>query len=308
MSSVADESILVSMRGISRAFGGVQAIDGVDIDIRAGEVLGLLGHNGAGKSTLISILSGVTARDTGEILVKGVPVSISSPRDSRHAGIETIYQNLALADNLDAASNLFLGREKRRAMVLRDTRAMRRETEEVLRQINPRFKNLSSPVGSLSGGQRQSIAIARAVHFNASVLIMDEPTAALGPSETALFKDLVKHLTERGVGVVLISHDIHDVFDLADRLVVMADGRVVGRMRTAEATKEQVLEMIILGGAKEVTIDAQEAHEEAHTLVSTLMSAPDPDGARDANRKESMMNDDAAPLTAAPTRSEGERR
>ena len=304
MTSVADQSILVSMREISRAFGGVQAIDGVDLDIRAGEVLGLLGHNGAGKSTLISILSGVTSRDTGEILVRGEPFSISSPRDARQAGIETIYQNLALADNLDAASNLFLGREKRRAGIFRDTRTMRRETEEVLRQINPRFKNLSSPVGSLSGGQRQSIAIARAVHFNASVLIMDEPTAALGPSETALFKDFIKHLTERGVGVVLISHDIHDVFDLADRLVVMADGRVVGQMRTVEATKEQVLEMIILGGAKEVTIDAQEVREEAHTLVSTLMPAPDPGGALNANR-EPMVNDDPAPVTAAPTRPEG---
>lgn len=266
-----DGDILVSMRGISRAFGGVQAVDGVSIDIRAGEVLGLLGHNGAGKSTLISILAGATQRDAGEIVVNGEARSLASTRESRNAGIETIYQNLALADNLDAASNLFLGREKRILGLFRDTRTMRKEAAEVLRQINPRFKNLSSPVGRLSGGQRQSIAIARAVHFNARVLIMDEPTAALGPSETALFKDLVSHLTARGVGVVLISHNIQDVFDLADRLVVMADGRVIGRLNASEATQKQVLEMIVSGESK-IGADANVVGAETG-VVEELFSA-----------------------------------
>ncbi|MGX9885530.1 ATP-binding cassette domain-containing protein [Streptomyces sp. NPDC002276] len=277
--------VVVEMRDISRAFGGVQAVDNVSIEIRAGEVLGLLGHNGAGKSTLISILSGATLRDTGDILVDGDPVSINSPKESRDLGIETIYQNLALADNLDAAANLFLGRELKHFGLFRDVKTMKTATEEVLSQINPRFHNLSVPVGSLSGGQRQSIAIARAVHFKARVLIMDEPTAALGPSETALFKELVAHLTARGVAIVLISHDIHDVFELADRLVVMADGRVVGRLRTHEATKEQVLEMIILGGSKEATLGAAEpalaqlvADEAAGLTHST-------EGATDAHRQ-----------------------
>lgn len=260
--------VVVEMRRISRAFGGVQAVDDVSIDVRAGEVLGLLGHNGAGKSTLISMLSGATVRDTGDILIDGVPVDITTPKDARDNGIETIYQNLALADNLDAAANLFLGRERKVLGLFRDVSGMKKATEEVLRQINPRFKNLGVPVGSLSGGQRQSIAIARAVHFNARVLIMDEPTAALGPSETAMFKELVQRLTAQGVAVVLISHDIHDVFELADRLVVMADGRVVGRLQTHEATKEQVLEMIILGGSKEETLG-----EEREVLAAVAAEA-----------------------------------
>ncbi|MCX5577677.1 ATP-binding cassette domain-containing protein [Kaistia terrae] len=238
---------LVELENISKAFGGVQAVDNVSLTVSPGEVIGLLGHNGAGKSTLIRILSGAHTADSGRILVGGTEATITSPKDAKAIGIETIYQTLALADNLDAVSNLFLGRERRRFGIFNDRRTMVRETTEICAQINPRFTNLQTPVRNLSGGQRQTIAIARAVYFNARVLIMDEPTAALGPGETAMVKDLIQQLKSKGVGIILISHDIEDVFDLADRMVVMAGGRVVGRLNTHEATREQVLSLIIMG-------------------------------------------------------------
>lgn len=238
---------LVQLENVSKAFGGVQAVDSVSLDIQAGEVVGLLGHNGAGKSSLIRILAGAYAADSGRILVSGVEQKIESPKDAKSLGIETIYQTLALADNLDAVANLFLGREKRKFGIFNDRATMVRETREICKQINPRFTNLQTPVRNLSGGQRQTIAIARAVYFNARVLIMDEPTAALGPGETAMVKELILQLKRKGVGIVLISHDIEDVFDLADRMVVMAAGRVVGRLNTHEATRDQVLSLIIMG-------------------------------------------------------------
>jgi len=239
---------IVSMRGIDVLFGGVHAVDNVDLDLYPGEVVALLGHNGAGKSTLVGVLAGAVKRDKGSIEIDGKSVNINSPRAARHAGVETIFQTLALAGNLDAASNIFLGRELRRFGIFRRTSEMRRAAADVLRRINPRFQNIDNLVQTFSGGQRQSIAIARAVLFKARVVILDEPTAALGPSETALFKDLIKRLREEGVAILLISHDIHDVFELADKLVVMADGKVVGRLNTHEATKDQVLSLIIMGG------------------------------------------------------------
>jgi D-xylose transport system ATP-binding protein len=256
---------VVRMSNIDVAFGGVHAVRDVSLELRAGEVVALLGHNGAGKSTLVSILAGVTRRDGGTIEIDGAPVSIETPRAAREAGIETIYQNLALADNLDAAANLFLGREHRIAGLFRNRKRMRAEAEAVLARINPRFKNLDDAVRNLSGGQRQSIAIARAVHFNARVIIFDEPTAALGPAESKLFQDLVLRLKQEGVAILIISHDIHEVFELADRLIVMADGRVVGRLDTHDATKQQVLSMIILGGAGET--DPAEATKLASSLL-----------------------------------------
>jgi D-xylose transport system ATP-binding protein len=239
---------IVAMRGIDVLFGGVHAVDNVDLDLYPGEVVALLGHNGAGKSTLVGVLAGAVKRDKGSIEIDGKSVNINSPRAARHAGVETIFQTLALAGNLDAASNIFLGRELRRFGIFRRTSEMRRAAADVLRRINPRFQNIDNLVQTFSGGQRQSIAIARAVLFKARVVILDEPTAALGPSETALFKDLIKRLREEGVAILLISHDIHDVFELADKLVVMADGKVVGRLNTHEATKDQVLSLIIMGG------------------------------------------------------------
>jgi D-xylose transport system ATP-binding protein len=238
---------LVEMRDIRVAFGGIHAVDGVSIDLYPGEVVALVGGNGAGKSTLIHTLAGAHAADSGEIRVNGTPVAIHNPRDAREHGIEVIYQKLALADNIDAAGNVFLGRELRSRTGALDDSAMASATKNVMKRLNPRFKNLKTPVRSLSGGQRQSVAIARAVHFNAKILIMDEPTAALGPAETAQVRDLITQLKAEGIGIFLISHDIHDVFDLADRISVMLQGKLVGTVNKSEVTKDEVLAMIIIG-------------------------------------------------------------
>ncbi len=238
---------LVELKNISIAFGGIRAVDDASIDLHAGEVVALLGHNGAGKSTLIKVLSGAYKRDHGEIRVNGDVVQINNPRDAKNYGIETIYQTLALADNVDAAANLFLGRELKTKWGTLDDAAMESEARKVMGRLNPRFQRFKDPVKSLSGGQRQSVAIARAILFNARILIMDEPTAALGPQETAQVGELVKQLKADGIGIFLISHDIHDVFDLADRVCVMKNGQVVGTANTDDVTKDEVLGMIILG-------------------------------------------------------------
>ena len=241
------ENPLVEMRDISIAFGGIKAVDHASIDLFPGEVVGLLGHNGAGKSTLIKVLSGAYKRDAGQIMVNGAEVAITNPRDAKAQGIETIYQTLALADNVDAAANLYLGRELKTALGTLDDAAMESETRKVMFRLNPNFRRFKEPVSKLSGGQRQSVAIARAIHFNARILIMDEPTAALGPQETAQVGELIKQLKAEGIGIFLISHDLHDVFDLADRLVVMKNGKVVGTARTKDVTHDEVLGMIIAG-------------------------------------------------------------
>ncbi len=238
---------LVEMRDIRVAFGGVHAVEGVTLDLYPGEVVSVVGGNGAGKSTMMHTLSGAHPADSGEILINGQPVAIRNPRDARSHGIEVIYQKLALADNMDAAANVFLGRELLTKTGSLDDSAMAAATATVMRRLNPRFKNLRTPVRSLSGGQRQSVAIARAVHFEAKVLIMDEPTAALGPMETAQVRDLVLQLKSEGIGIFLISHDIHDVFDLSDRISVMLQSRLVGTDRPQEVTKDEVLAMIIAG-------------------------------------------------------------
>ena len=238
---------LVEMRDVSIAFGGIKAVDGASIDLHPGEVVGLLGHNGAGKSTLIKVLSGAYKRDAGSIHVDGNEVTINNPRDAKGHGIETIYQTLALADNVDAAANLYLGRELRTAFGTLDDVAMEAQTRTVMKRLNPTFRRFKEPVMKLSGGQRQSVAIARAIHFNARILIMDEPTAALGPQETAQVAELIKQLKAEGIGIFLISHDLHDVFDLADRLVVMKNGKVVGTAHTKDVTHDEVLGMIIAG-------------------------------------------------------------
>ncbi|MEQ8600618.1 MAG: ATP-binding cassette domain-containing protein [Devosia sp.] len=238
---------LVEMTDISISFGGIHAVDRASIDLHGGEVVGLLGHNGAGKSTLIKILSGAYKRDEGEIRINGEPATINNPRDAKAYGIETIYQQLAVADNVDAAANLFLGREMVTSLGTLDDAAMESKAREVMGRLNPNFRRFKEPVKALSGGQRQSVAIARAILFNARILIMDEPTAALGPQETAQVGELIKQLKSEGIGIFLISHDIHDVFDLADRVVVMKNGQVVGQAKTSEVTKDEVLGMIIMG-------------------------------------------------------------
>lgn len=238
---------LVEMRRVSKSFGGVHAVERADLEIGGGEVVGLLGHNGAGKSTLMALLAGALPLDEGEIRIEGKEVRIESPRDARALGIETLYQNLALADNLPAAANLFLGRERRNRLGLLDETAMERIAREVVHRINPRFSDFRSPVARLSGGERQSIALARAIHFEARLLILDEPTAALGPQETRQVGDLVRRLRDAGLGIVLVSHDLHDVFALSDRLVVMKSGRVIATRRAGEISRDALLELIIAG-------------------------------------------------------------
>ena len=237
---------LVEMKDISLAFGGLKAVDDASIDLYPGEVVGLLGHNGAGKSCLIKILSGAYQRDAGHIYINGQEATINNPRDAKQYGIETVYQALALADNVDAAANLYLGRELLTRWGTLDDASMEAEARKVMGRLNPNFRRFKEPVTALSGGQRQSVAIARAIHFNARILIMDEPTAALGPAETAQVGELVKQLKSEGIGIFLISHDIHDVFDLADRVTVMKNGQIVGSGRVQDMTKDEVLGMIIL--------------------------------------------------------------
>ena len=236
---------LVEMVGIEKHFGGVRAVDHVSLNLFPGEVVGLLGHNGAGKSCLMRILSGAMEPNSGEIRINGTPVHMTEPNDARAVGIETIYQTLALADHLDAPKNLFLGRELKTRFGNLDDARMHEEARKVLARLNPNFKNLRDPVSSLSGGQRQVIAIARAIYFDTKILIMDEPTAALGPSETAMVADLIRQLRAEGIGIFLVSHDMHDVFDLCDRVVVMNKGRLVGAHGIDEVTKDDVLSLIV---------------------------------------------------------------
>ncbi|MDT2075541.1 MAG: ATP-binding cassette domain-containing protein [Planktomarina sp.] len=238
---------LVELKDISIAFGGIKAVDQVSVDLYPGEVVGLLGHNGAGKSTLIKCLSGAYKADSGEVYINGQKVTINNPRDARDQNIETIYQTLALADNLDAASNLFLGRELIGPRGFLDESRMEAETRKIMARLNPNFQKFNVPVSALSGGQRQSVAIARAVYFDAKILIMDEPTAALGPQETEMVAELIQELKKQGLGIFLIEHDIHNVMKLCDRASVMKNGLLVGTERVEDVTEDDILSMIILG-------------------------------------------------------------
>ena len=238
---------LVELKDISIAFGGIKAVDRVSVDLYPGEVVGLLGHNGAGKSTLIKGLSGAYKADSGDVYINGKKVVINNPRDARRHNIETIYQTLALADNLDAASNLFLGREIVGPGGFLDDSKMEAETRQIMGRLNPNFTKFSEPVSALSGGQRQSVAIARAVYFDAKILIMDEPTAALGPQESEMVAQLIQELKKQGLGIFLIEHDIHNVMKLCDRASVMKNGQLVGTERVADVTEDDILSMIILG-------------------------------------------------------------
>lgn len=244
---MSDRTPLVDMRNIHVSYGGVHAVEDVSIDLYPGEVLALVGGNGAGKSTLIKTLSGAVVPDSGEIHINGERVEITNPRDAKQYGIETIYQTLALAENLDTPGNMFLGRELTTRFGNLDDSAMEDAARKVMKRLNPKFENFKIPVARLSGGQRQAIAIARAVHFNARILIMDEPTAALGPAETEQVANLIRSLKSEGIGIILISHDIHDVFDLADRISVMLQGRLVGTVNKDDVTMDEVLAMIIIG-------------------------------------------------------------
>jgi len=268
------KTALVEMKDISIAFGGLKAVDHVSVDLYPGEVVGLLGHNGAGKSCLIKILSGAYKRDEGSIRINGQDATINNPRDAKSYGIETIYQTLALADNIDAASNLYLGREILTRWGTLDDSAMEAEARKVMGRLNPNFRRFKDPVTSLSGGQRQSVAIARAIHFNARILIMDEPTAALGPHETAQVGELIKQLKSEGIGIFLISHDIHDVFDLADRVAVMKNGQIVGIGHVKDLTKDDVLGMIILGKCPPGAVPGPARHASSVNQTTRSTAAP----------------------------------
>ena len=215
---------MVEMNNISISFGGIKAVDDVSVDLHPGEVVGLLGHNGAGNRRSSRCYQAYKM-DSGEIRINGNKVEITNPRDARSHNIETIYQTLALADNLDAASNLFLGREIVTATGLVNDAAMEAECRKIMGRLNPNFQKFNEPVSALSGGQRQSVAIARAVYFNAKILIMDEPTA-LGPHETQMVAELIQQLKAQGIGIFLIDHDVHAVMELCDRASVMKNGQL----------------------------------------------------------------------------------
>lgn len=244
-------SRLLEIEAVAKNFGGIHALDGVSFGIAAGEVVALVGHNGAGKSVLVQILSGVFQPTSGSISIDGKRQVFSNPVTSRAVGIETIYQTLALADNLDAPSNFFLGRELRKPFGFLDKKAMASQTAAALAKLNPNFKDIERPVRGMSGGQRQAIAIARAIHFDVRLLIMDEPTAALGPHETQQVENLIRRLKGQGIAVLLVSHDVRSVIDLADRIVVLKNGRKVGEVTAKAATEDSVVDMIVRGSARE---------------------------------------------------------
>ena len=234
---------LLSLRGITKRFGAVRALNGVDLDIFSGEVVALVGDNGAGKSTLVKILSGVHPQDSGSITFGGAPAVIASPTDARDLGIETVYQDLSLCDNLDVVSNLWLGRELRKNGVI-DEVEMEQRSWTLLRELSARISSVRVPVAALSGGQRQTVAIARSLIGEPSILILDEPTAALGVAQTAEVLNLIERLRERGLGVIIISHNIADVQAVADRIVVLRLGRNNGNFRVADVTSEAIIAAI----------------------------------------------------------------
>ena len=237
---------IVEMNNISKSFNGVQALKDVSINLKKNEVVGIVGHNGAGKSTLIKILSGAIRKDSGTILINKSAVDLAGPKVARNLGIETIYQDLALAGNLDVTANFFLGNEKSRYFFLRNS-LMREEAKRVLQELKIRIESYTVPVDFLSGGQRQAIAIGRAIYNKANVLVMDEPTAALGIEETRRVGELINQLKKQDVGIFLISHDIHDVFDFCDRIAILKSGKIVEICRSTDVTKDDVISMIIKG-------------------------------------------------------------
>jgi D-xylose transport system ATP-binding protein len=241
---------LLEVQDASKSYGAVRAIDGVSLSVHPGEVVALLGDNGAGKSTLVKAIGGVHRLDEGEIRVDGRPVAMRSPADARRHGIETLHQDLALFDNLSALANFFIGRELRRPrwmgrVALLDTRAMAREWHERLERLQVRIPGAQRDVGVLSGGQRQAIAVLRAMAFASRLVILDEPTAALGVRESRQVLDLVRRLPESGVAVVLISHNLEHVAQVADRAVVLRNGRLAGEATPTEDNHEALVSMIV---------------------------------------------------------------
>ena len=243
---------LLELRGINKSFGPVQVLRDVDFTANAGEVTALVGDNGAGKSTLVKCVGGIYSIDSGEYLFDGQPVTVHSPRDAGHLGVEIVYQDLALCDNLDIVQNMFLGREKRSGIVL-DEPTMERMAAETLDRLSVRtVKSIRQHVASLSGGQRQTVAIAKAVLWNSRLVILDEPTAALGVAQTAQVLELVRQLADNGLAVVLISHNMNDVFAVADRVAALYLGRTAAQVKASDITHAQIVELITAGRSGDI--------------------------------------------------------
>jgi D-xylose transport system ATP-binding protein len=248
------DTLLLELRGITKTFGSVQALTDVDFEVRYGEVMALVGDNGAGKSTLIKSVAGIHPIDSGEIWFEGEHVSIHGPKDAAKLGIEIVYQDLALCDNLDVVQNMYLGREAHDALFRLKEPIMEVHTAETLKSLAvTTIKSIRQPVASLSGGQRQSVAVARAVMWNSKLVILDEPTAALGVAQTEQVLSLVKRLAEQGLSVVLISHNLHDIFEAATRITVLRLGRNVGVYERDKTTQQEVVHAITAGSPTKVS-------------------------------------------------------
>jgi D-xylose transport system ATP-binding protein len=244
---------VLELKGVSKSFGAVQALYQVDFHVSAGEVMALVGDNGAGKSTLIKCIAGIYPIDSGEILFDGKPVNIHGPKDAAALGIEIVYQDLALADNLDVVQNMFLGREETQSLLRLDETKMEARAAETLKTLSvTTIRSVRQTVAGLSGGQRQSVAVAKAVMWNSRVVILDEPTAALGVAQTRQVLELVKRLGQQGLAVILISHNLHDIFEVADNITVLRLGQNVGEYKRTETTQQKVVEAITAGALSEV--------------------------------------------------------
>ncbi|WP_300009170.1 ATP-binding cassette domain-containing protein [Pseudonocardia sp.] len=250
---------ILALRGVNKTFGAVQVLHDVDFTVRAGEVTALVGDNGAGKSTLVKCVAGIHPTDSGEVLFDGKPVTVAAPSDAAKLGIEVVYQDLALADNLDIVQNMFLGRERGRPWLL-DEADMEQAARATLASLSVRtVTSVRMPVAALSGGQRQTVAIAKAVLWDSKVVLLDEPTAALGVAQTRQVLDLVRRLAEQGLGVVLISHNMADVFEVSDRIACLYLGRMVAEVATKDVNHGQVVELITAGRSGDLGLQRPEA-------------------------------------------------
>jgi D-xylose transport system ATP-binding protein len=256
---VNDDRPVLEMRGVSKAFGAVQALYEVDFHVSAGQVMALVGDNGAGKSTLIKCIAGIYSIDSGEVVFEGETVHVHGPKDAARLGIEIVYQDLALADNLDVVQNMFLGREVLTTLRRLDEVTMERRAQDTLATLSvTTIRSVRQTVAGLSGGQRQSVAVAKAVMWNSKVVILDEPTAALGVAQTRQVLDLVKRLAEQGLAVVLVSHNLHDIFEVASSITVLRLGQNVAEYQTKDVTQTQVVEAITAGKLSKVPGQTEE--------------------------------------------------
>jgi D-xylose transport system ATP-binding protein len=252
------DSPVLELRGVSKRFGAVQALYQVDFHVSAGEIMALVGDNGAGKSTLVKGIAGIYPFDEGEVVFDGNPVHIHGPKEAARLGIEVVYQDLALADNLDVVQNMFLGREETEGLLRLDETKMEARAADTLKTLSvTTIRSVRQTVAGLSGGQRQSVAVAKAVMWNSRLVILDEPTAALGVAQTRQVLELVKRLGEQGLGVILISHNLHDIFEVADSITVLRLGQNVAKFKRTETNQQQVVEAITAGQLSNVPGQAE---------------------------------------------------